>query len=869
MLRWSALPRPVLATLAGAFAFIAILYSGLWMYDLRYSGPLVPVGFNAVHSPRYNPTTHSLNVEDVVRGSPADQAGLRAGDRIIAVNGKPLGADTSPDAPYVVGHPGDAVALTVERAGQSQPLILHGFFEGKRLPTTAGGRVARFSLLQVIGAFPIPFLLVGFSVLFLKLEEPTAWLLALLLCAFVGAPDFFNLWAFHPALRAFALAFRAVSLGMLFPLFYLFFALFPRRSPLDLRWPWLKWVGLALGVCIVVPGLRTGHPSFAQVIARLMGNRATDAMLSFLFYSFLTLGLISLAQNSFRTSVPSEARRKSLVILWGTVVGVLPIAIERLAVDFAGYNPPFWLETLLVLVLSLFPLSFAYAVVKHRVMDVPVLLRRSARYVFVQRGFFVLLFIAGAVTIAIFTNIFSRFFQEGSNAAMMLSAAFGIALVWFSAPLVKRGTQRIDRAFFRSSYDARVILEDLAEKARTVTSRRELATLLEKHIVGAIQPESFACYFKGSDGSFALQCAQPAVPQAFPPIVRLTTEPLRHSKSFDLPRPDADGPGKWKDLAPFAPECLVPILGRTGDLIGLVVLGARLSEEPYSGEDRRLLDSVAGQVGMTLENIQLVEIMAERLEADRRVAREMEIAREVQARLFPQKIPVVKTLEFMGSCFPARAVGGDYYDFLELREGRVALILADIAGKGVSGALLMANLQASLRSQCAMPIDDLRRLLVSVNRSFCQNTGEASFATLFFADYDDSSRRLRYVNCGHLPPLLIGASETSSSEVSAKRKVEWLSATSTVVGMFEAWECEIAEVALTPGDTLVLYTDGITEARSAEGEEFGESRLLDTLKCHCHLAVEPLLQKVVGAVRQFTSGEQEDDITLVIARSLK
>jgi serine phosphatase RsbU (regulator of sigma subunit) len=260
--------------------------------------------------------------------------------------------------------------------------------------------------------------------------------------------------------------------------------------------------------------------------------------------------------------------------------------------------------------------------------------------------------------------------------------------------------------------------------------------------------------------------------------------------------------------------------------------------------------------------------MAERMEADRRVTREMEIAREVQARLFPQKLPGMKTLEYIGRCIPARAVGGDYYDFVELCRGRLALVLADIAGKGVSGALLMANLQASLRSQCATGIDDLRQALASVNRSFCENTGDASYATLFFADYDDASRRLRYANCGHLPPLLLGAGRSPKDQTSGARTVERLDATCTVVGLFEEWECEIAEIALTPGDTLVLYTDGITEARRPDGEEFGESRLLDTLRCYCHLPVGPLLQAVVGAVKEFTGGDQQDDITLVIARSL-
>jgi len=181
----------------------------------------------------------------------------------------------------------------------------------------------------------------------------------------------------------------------------------------------------------------------------------------------------------------------------------------------------------------------------------------------------------------------------------------------------------------------------------------------------------------------------------------------------------------------------------------------------------------------------------------------------------------------------------------------------------------MANLQANLRSQYAMAVDELPRLLASVNRLFYENTDDASYATLFFADYDDSNRKLRYANCGHLPPLLVRACRSSRDLVSEAPKVEWLRATSTVMGLFDAWRCEIAEVHLAPGDILVLYTDGITEATNSNGEEFGEYRLLDTLESHSNLPLGFLFQSVVGAVQQFGSGgEQQDDITLVIARSL-
>ena len=857
--------KPFLATLATLFAVVAIVYGSLWMYAVRHPAPGVELGFNLVNNSRYDDRTHSQSVEDVMEGSPAERAGLRVGDRVIGINGRALGTDIASDEAYARGRPGDPVEFTVERAGEPKPLVLHGVFRAAT-PARMPEGLAKSSALQVLRLFPIPFLLVAFAVLFLRLEEPNAWLLALLFCAFAASAPLLNPLAISPSLRAFAFAFRAVFAGMLAPLFYLFFAVFPLPSHLDRRLPWLKWVGLLFGVCIVLPGLRAGDPSLPRVVAHLVGSRNAVFLNAALNYDLLFLGIISLAQNSFMAAVPAEARRKSRVILWGTVVGFLPIALEKMAEDFAGYRPSFWLGTVLVLVMFLYPLSFAYAVVKHRVMEIPVLLRRSARYVLVQRGFIVLMFMVAASAIALFTHVFSRLLRADTNIGMALSAVFGIVLVWTSAPLVKRGTMRIDRAFFRSAYDSRIILHDLAEKTRTVGDRRQLAMLLERHVSEALHPKTLACYLESGNGRLAaISGTQPATLETLAVSAPVFVELARRGKAWELPS-DSASAEELTALAPLAPECLVPILGRENNLIGMLVLGQRRSEEPYSREDKQLLDSVAAHAGIALENISLAEKMAERMEADRRTNQEMEIARKVQARLFPQKLPAMNTLEYTGACIQARKVGGDYYDFLELRPGRLALVLADIAGKGVSGALLMANLQANLRSQYAVAVDDLPRLLASVNRLFYENSDDASYATLFFADYDDSSRKLRYANCGHLPPLLLRACASSQDQAP---NVERLRSTCTVMGLFEDWHCEIAEVQLAPGDMLVLYTDGITEATNADGEEFGESRLLATLGSNFHLPVGPLLQAIVEAVQQFSRGsEQQDDITLVIARSL-
>jgi serine phosphatase RsbU (regulator of sigma subunit)/catechol 2,3-dioxygenase-like lactoylglutathione lyase family enzyme len=247
--------------------------------------------------------------------------------------------------------------------------------------------------------------------------------------------------------------------------------------------------------------------------------------------------------------------------------------------------------------------------------------------------------------------------------------------------------------------------------------------------------------------------------------------------------------------------------------------------------------------------------IAERLEFDRRAVQELEIAKQVQARLFPQSQPPLKSLEYAGLCIQARKVGGDYYDFLNLGQERLGLVIGDISGKGIAAALLMANLQANLRSQCAIALDHPQRLLRSVNQLFCDNTPDGAFATLFFAEYDDSASRLRYANCGHLPALLLHSDQT----------VERLEATATVLGIFKDWDCEIGEHLLRPGDTLALYTDGITESYNSEDEQFGEQRLIETLQRHRGASCESALACIVEEVQLFSPHEQHDDITLILA----
>ena len=492
---------------------------------------------------------------------------------------------------------------------------------------------------------------------------------------------------------------------------------------------------------------------------------------------------------------------------------------------------------------------------KHRVMAIPVLLRRSARYLLVERGFAILILLISVGLTLWFGQAFSKRFMAGSKAAFPIGATFGVLLITAATQVHRRVRTRLDRAFFRSAYDAQQILENLAANTLAVTDREGLANLLNEQTEDALHPQPLYVYLQAADGHLHAFTGDPPAEAITLSRTGSGFERLAgRSEPLELDPDSVRG----TQLEPLRPECLVPIWGSADQKMqGLIVLGARLSEEPYSARDKRLLASVASQAGITMRSIALAEEMAQRMDAERRSEQEMQIARQVQSRLLPQQAPVLKTLEMAGKCIQTRAVGGDYYDFLDFGSGKLGLVLADISGKGISGALLMANLQASLRGQYALALEDMPRLLRSVNHLFFKSTENNSYATTFFGIYDDETRALRYVNCGHNPPLLVRSGGD----------VERLAATATVLGLFEDWDCSVDERQIAAGDVLVIYTDGISEAAESEdSEEYGDERLAQSVRAHRGKAADEMMNSIIMEVQEFSKGEQADDMTLIVAR---
>jgi sigma-B regulation protein RsbU (phosphoserine phosphatase) len=263
------------------------------------------------------------------------------------------------------------------------------------------------------------------------------------------------------------------------------------------------------------------------------------------------------------------------------------------------------------------------------------------------------------------------------------------------------------------------------------------------------------------------------------------------------------------------------------------------------------------------DNERVLAAIRKHADSDRRRQSELEIAATVQQKLFPRAAHHLLNIDYAGQCVAARGVGGDYYDFLDLGdepgESSMGFVLADVSGKGVPAALLMANLQACFRTQAASGVRRPAELLKAVHKHFYSSTGSDRFATLFFGSYDDRTRRMRYANCGHCAPLLLRANGEMMK----------LEPTAPMLGAFEEWSCAEDEISLNAGDTLLLYSDGVTEAANLAGDEFGEDRLVQALRKSDGSTAEDLVRKIVQAVSTFSGASRMDDITVVAIRGIQ
>jgi sigma-B regulation protein RsbU (phosphoserine phosphatase) len=802
----------------------------------------------------------------------AARAGLEKGDTLLAVDGRPLEREAQIVGDIEYARPGDKLKLTVRHA--------NGDIQNLSIPLERRKHAASDNWLFALAlhvVLPLACVCLGFSVALLRPREPMAWILLGLLLGFSQIFGISMEDADGTLTSNLAMTFKAACSATWTVWLLLLGIYFPERLDFERRHGWIKYLAIVPLLLVLVFG-------FAALEAHLQGYAAI-AILHRIFpaesspWLTMLMGAIILAAIAgffvliiakyFVASTP-DARRRLRLLYGGLFFALMPTL--SLVVASSIFNKgldefPAWIELPCLLLTLLFPITLAYIIVAYRAMDIQVVVRQGLRYTLARRGVGVLQAVVTALLVVTMAHL-AQVHQATPNDSVLI-IVIGIAIIFLLGRGARHAGQWIDRRFFRDSYNAEQVLMELGEQVRTVVEMRPLLEMVSRKVSESLHVPQVAvllsgvqyrlAYTQGFDEGMQVEFGDHSA------TVRQLLEEQRPTRVY------LDDPGNWVNREREVPdeercmlqrmrsELLVP-LQAAGRLLGFISLGQKRSEEPYSRTDMQLLGSVATQTGLALENARLTSAVAEEAAQREAMKREVEIAREVQERLFPQNLPKIDGLDYSGLCRPARGVGGDYYDFLPLPGGELGVAIGDVAGKGISAALMMASLQASLRGQTMTGPEDLAGVVGRVNRLVYDVSSPERYATFFFARYDPRSRKLTFVNAGHNPPMLLHRSD-------GQWELRRLDQGGTVVGLFPHFDYTQNTVELTPGDVLAAYTDGISEAMNEREDEWGEEQLLAVLKECSSLSAAETIARIMKAADGFTAGaKQYDDMTMVVLK---
>jgi sigma-B regulation protein RsbU (phosphoserine phosphatase) len=522
----------------------------------------------------------------------------------------------------------------------------------------------------------------------------------------------------------------------------------------------------------------------------------------------------------------------------------------------------YWIRSLGALLFMLAPLTLAYVVVVQRALDVRVLLRMGTRYAMARATLWVIQF---ALIAAIgFRLLLPALHNQEPGPSDIVGAVIFFALILaLRFGVSKRIQQWLDRRFFREAYNAEIMLNELSDEVRRFTETQPLLETVARTVCDTLHIRQIALLLRRGD-SFYLEQAI-GIPADGALILPAQASSIRYLLNSNEParlyRSDPDawylmaGTAERRALDLLNAELLVPLPGRNR-LMGVMALGPKRSEAAWSRTDLQVLQTVARQTGLALEVSELAHSLAAEAAQRERVNREMEIAREVQERLFPQEMPNIVGASVAGACRAALGVGGDYYDVFSLEDGRLGLAIGDVSGKGISAALLMASLRASLRGVTLDNPRNFALLMHKVNVLVYEASASNRYATFFFAAYDPRTRRLECVNAGHNPPVLL-----------RNGQVIRLEAGGPVVGLLPLAPYLEQALTLEPGDLLLLYTDGISESMTHADEEWGEDRMIAAASEVRSKNAAEVLHALFAACDKFTAGApQHDDMTMLILK---
>jgi len=471
----------------------------------------------------------------------------------------------------------------------------------------------------------------------------------------------------------------------------------------------------------------------------------------------------------------------------------------------------------------------------------------------------------------------ARLKSMGEHADVASSLLLVLVFVAFHRFARLRIVPRVEQHFFPKPYEERQVLSGLGQEARTASSTDQLYFGIVCRIAESFEAQNVALLVRDTSGDYV--CVASSLHGLIAREVKLTRESFIVKRLNGLSTPlaiEANEIESWNRALANAPASLRGARAQEYDclhllkshllvqirtkqqMVGILSLSLRRGQFRYGPADRETLTTLSEQLALVIENSRL----AQRMVIQERLNRELGLAAEVQRRLLPLHVPECASVELSGFCEPARGVGGDYYDFISTNKDRVGIAIADVAGKGMPAALLMSTVQATLRSLTGSALSadtSLAQMVSKLNRLIFNSTNGQHYVTFFYADFDETNRRLTYVNAGHNPPLWLHSN--------GKKQFRRLTTGGLIAGAFEDCEYDQETLQMESNDLLFLYTDGLTEAVSPAGEELGEARVEEMLAAFAHLPAQEIRDEMVREVKDWCRGAGlYDDLTFVVMK---
>ncbi|HSQ60006.1 MAG TPA: GAF domain-containing SpoIIE family protein phosphatase [Acidobacteriota bacterium] len=571
-----------------------------------------------------------------------------------------------------------------------------------------------------------------------------------------------------------------------------------------------------------------------------------------LFYIVAALTLLFI---SYRRAAESRLKSQLLAIFIGlaSCAGFYAAAVPLPIL----FNNPISLVTRSMLIVGALILgsgAIAYSMVRYRFLDANLIARKSILYA-VTSAFLLGVYVTIVRQIDAFLETVS-----GMDTSIFQTAMLLVALVLFQ-PIFSWLDEALDRWFLRDRSDHRAVLRRLSSEVLTVLDMEKLtekviSTLREavpaRTTVLLIAPEGKPPVVRGFGGGVAIERIA-EIPRLALARYLEGAEILRDGEVAAEAR-DRRVEAEIEPLLETLPFVVLP-LRHAGEFLGVIALGRKITETRYKAEELNLLQTLANQVSVAAKNALLYKESLEKTILEE----ELSVARRIQRQFLPETLPQTRRFGLAALNVQSKQVGGDYYDLVPLGNGCYLVVIVDVAGKGVPAALLASMVQASIRTQ-ADESKPAQAIMSRLNRLVHEATPEDRFATCFLARIDAEGLVISFSNAGHNFPILLPATGGW----------RYLEEGGIPLGIVPDFVYPQAETTLLPGDALLLYTDGITDARNLEGEDFGEDRLVRLAeRLPRAMTADELVHAVAGEVSRFTAGaEQADDITLVALKAL-